>query len=249
MMVMSQRLNGYRWLALLMVVFAHHAAHAQAQTPLLYKFTTGYYAQTGADQSKVTGADFNLRRAIGDGNAWLAWYRSPTLDVRQARAGWDHVFSLGPVRIQPSLQAASGGFWGGSLGLETGESWFAGVGLGRTNLRPYVNLNFDPNDAWMASGGYRWTSGQSLSVQAVRDNRQNPDQQHLHLVYRTPMGESDRLTVDLLDKRGTADGTYIRRTGLSVAYDWPRIFARVSYDPKVNFSAQDMWRAQVGLRF
>ena len=215
----------------------------------VYKFSTGYFSMTGADRAKVTGMDFNLRRALGNGNVWLAWFRSPGMEIHQIRAGWDQSFALGPLRIQPSLQSASGGFWGGSVNLEMGETWFAGLGLGRTNLRPYVNLNFDPNDAWMASGGYRWTSGQSVALQVVHDNRQNRDQQHVHLVYRAPLGQGSRITLDLLDKRGTVDGIYVHRTGLSVGYDWPRIFARVSYDPKVNFTSQDMWRAQVGTRF
>ncbi len=34
----------------------------------------------------------------------------------------------------------------GSL-LTATAPWFAAAGLGRTNLRPYVNLNFDPNDS------------------------------------------------------------------------------------------------------
>lgn len=246
---MTIKLMTCRQLALIFAVSISFAASAdEAPTPL-YKVTAGYYSLTGADQRKVTGVDFNLRRAVGEGNVWLAWFRSPEMGVRQTRAGWDHSFVLGPFRVQPSLQAASSGFWGGSLGLEVGETWFAGLGLGRTNLRPYVNLNFDPNDAWMASGGYRWTSGRSVAMQVVHDNRQNPDQQHVHVVYRTPIGQADRLTIDLLDKRGTVDGAFIHRTGLSIAYDWPRVFARVSYDPKVNFSSQDMWRAQVGTRF
>ena len=42
----------------------------------------------------------------------------------------------------------SGGFWGGSLSAQIGSpKLYAIVGLGRTNLRTYYNLNFDPNDA------------------------------------------------------------------------------------------------------
>jgi hypothetical protein len=42
---------------------------------------------------------------------------------------------------------ASGGFWGGRVGTEYGNTFFVGAGIGRTNLRNYFNLNFDPNDA------------------------------------------------------------------------------------------------------
>ena len=83
----------------------------------------------------------------------------------------------------------------------------------------------------------------------VRDNRLNPDQQHLHLVWRTPLSDGHRLTVDLLFKRGLVEDEMIERSGLSVAYDWPRWFLRLSYDPKVNFTPQDMWRLAFGTRF
>ncbi|MEO6015803.1 MAG: hypothetical protein ABIP46_00995, partial [Polaromonas sp.] len=162
---------------------------------------------------------------------------------------WDNTFKLGPVRFMPSLQIASGGFIGGSAALETGDTWFAGVGVGRTNLRNYVNLNFDPNDALMLSGGYRWADNDSLALQVVRDNRLNPDQQHVHLVYRTPVAGEDRLTLDLLAKQGLVAGVPIRRMGLSVGYDWPRYFVRVAWDPLVNFTTQDMLRLSVGTRF
>ena len=133
--------------------------------------------------------------------------------------------------------------------VETGDAWFVGAGVGRTNLRNYANLNFDPNDAWMLSGGYRWAGNHSLALQWIRDNRVNPDQQNLHVVYRMPVNQTDRLTVDALQKKGLVGGTPISRFGLSVGYDWPRYFVRVAYDPLVNFSVQDMLRLSVGTRF
>ena len=224
---------------------------AQAQEALPFKLTAGLYqlGSAGSDAPAARGLDLNLRHTDAWGDLWLGVYRSPVMALSQTRAGWDNTFTLGPVRLQPSLQVASGGFWGGSFGLETGDSWFVGAGLGRTNLRNYVNLNFDPNDAWMLSGGYRWQDARSLSLQVVHDNRQNPDQQHVHLVYRTPMPDSQRLTLDALYKKGTVDGEYIQRIGLSATYDWPRYFVKVAYDPKVNFTAQNMWRLQLGTRF
>jgi hypothetical protein len=216
-----------------------------------FKFTTGVYALSGGGVPSGPGLDLNLRHSSQVGNVWLGWFRSPTLDVKQTRAGWDRSYELGPVRLMPSLQAASGGFWGGSVMVETRapDTWYAGVGLGRTNLRNYVNLNFDPNDAWMLSAGYRWSESRTLSLQVVRDNRQNPDQQHVHLVYRTGLEGDQRLTLDLLSKSGLVNGQSIHRLGLSVGYDWPACFVRVAYDPKANFTPQDMWRVSVGTRF
>ena len=139
---------------------------------LSYKFTTGIYALSGGGLSNSHGLDVNIRQTSTLGNIWGAWYRSPEQQVSQPRVGWDRSFDVSHWRVMPSVQTASGGFWGGSLSVETGDTFFAGMGLGRTNLHPYVNLNFDPNDAWMASVGYRWSSLQSVSLQVVRDNRQ-----------------------------------------------------------------------------
>lgn len=222
-------------------------AHAQDKSET-YKLTTGLYSLTGPG-SPTHGLDVNLRQTTQEGNVWLAWYRSPEQNVSQPRAGWDSTYQAGIWRLVPSLQAASSGFWGGSLSLETGETWFAGVGLGRTNLRPYTNLNFDPNDAWMASAGYRWSSVQSVSFQVVRDNRNNPDQQHVHALYRMGLPNGQRLTLDVLFKSGLVEDQFTRRTGLSVTYDWPKFFTRVAYDPIINFTPQAMWRVSVGTRF
>ena len=222
---------------------------AVGAVPTTFKLTTGLYQQTGGGLPSGPGLDVNLRATAAFGNAWLGWFRSPAQEVTQSRAGWDNTFKLGPVRFMPSLQMASGGFLGGSASLEAGDTWFAGVGLGRTNLRNYVNLNFDPNDAWMLSGGYRWGDNESLAIQVVRDNRLNPDQQHVHLVYRAPVANDQRLTLDLLSKKGLVAGAPIQRLGLSVGYDWPRFFVRMAWDPNVNFTVQDMLRLSLGTRF
>lgn len=229
--------------------------HAQDAAPeasgaTAFKLTTGLYLLSGAGAPSGLGLDVNLRYTSSKlGDLWLGWFRAPVLATSQPRAGWDRTCDFGAVRFMPSLQVASGGFWGGSVGLETGDSWFAGVGLGRTNLHNYANLNFDPNDAWTLSGGYRWSQSRSLSVQIVRDNRQNPGQQNVHLLYRTPVADGRLLTLDLLAKTGLIGGVPIHRLGLSVTYDWSRYFVRLAYDPKVNFTPQDMWRLSVGSRF
>ena len=214
-----------------------------------YKFTTGWYSTQGANQSTSHGIDLNLRRSTQDSNAWVAWYQSPEQGLKQPRLGWDSSLPIRNIRIQPSLQAASGGFVGGSLSVETGESWFVGAGIGRTNLKPYTNLNFDPNDAWMASGGWRLCEHHSLSMQIVRDNRQNPDQQHVHLIYRAPINQNERISLDVLEKSGLVQDLYTRRYGLSVGYEVSHYFVRVAYDPIINFTTQTMWRVSFGAHF
>lgn len=223
----------------------------EASTP--FKLTTGLYQYSNPDGPSVQAIDINLRHSSALGNLWLGHFASQAQDQLQDRVGWDRTLPLasvmGEVRLLPSLQLATGGAWNASLGLETGERWFMGAGLGRTNLRDSVSLNFDPNDALSLSGGLRWPDSQSLSFLLVRDNRLNPDQRHLHLIYRTPLPQQHRLTLDLLLKSGLVEGEAIERTGLSIAYDWPRWFVRLSYDPKANFTAQDLWRMAVGTRF
>ena len=213
--------------------------------PPPFKLSAGWYSFSGG----TNALDINLRQSSTLGNLWFGYYESGTRDEHQWRTGWDHTFEIEQVRFQPSLQFASQGFAAYSVQVETGQTWFVGAGFGRTNLRPYWNLNFDPNDSYMLSAGKRSDSGESISLQLVHDNRQNPDQRHIHLLYRTPRPGGERFTFDLLYKSGTVDDALVRRWGASLAYDWPRLFVRLAYDPKVNFTPEDMWRVAVGTRF
>ena len=195
-----------------------------------------------------SGMDVNFRHSSQWGTQWLGYFTASGLEAHQFRGGWERSFG-DTVRILPSIQLASGGFVGGSISVETGKTWFVGAGLGRTNLRPYYNLNFDPNDAGSLGAGYRVPGGASYSVSLTRDNRENPDQQHFHAVYRTPINGQDRLTIDLLYKQGLVNGDSIRKLGATVTYDWPRYFVRLAYDPNTNFTADNAVRVSVGTRF
>ena len=95
---------------------------AESPAPTTYKFTSGLYNFTGGNLPTGQGLDLNLRASGGSGNVWVGWFRSPLLQVHQTRAGWDHTYTTGSVRWMPSLQIASGGFVGGSLGFETGDT-------------------------------------------------------------------------------------------------------------------------------
>lgn len=246
-----QKLSRTGWIAALAgpALLPLLALGAENPAAPAFKLTMGLYQSTGGGEASSDSTDINLRHSSTLGNLWYGRYVAPARELVQDRVGWDRTFPVGPVRIQPSAQLATGGAWNGSVGVETGEDWYIGAGLGRTNLRETVNLNFDPNDSYSLSGGYRWAEGASLGFVLVRDNRLNPDQQHLHLIYRTPLPDGHRLTADLLVKRGLVEDEMIERTGLSVAYDWPRWFVRLAYDPKVNFTPQDMWRLSFGTRF
>ena len=230
------------------LLLASVAGNAQsdegAQDKPANKLTLGLYhfADTG------NATDLNLRHTNDYGDTWIGYYQSSKRDEHQGRAGWDKTFDLGVARFTPSAQLASQGYFNWSVGLETGDSWFVGAGFGRTNLKPNWNLNFDPNDSWAMSVGWRGDD-QSIALQWVRDDRQNPDERHMHAVYRKSLGGGERLTIDVLHKRGLVDGESIRKTGATLTYDWPKFFLRVAFDPKVNFTNEDMWRLAVGTRF
>ncbi len=209
-----------------------------------WKLTAGrYFYGSGSP-----GNDLNLRYSAQDAHLWLGHFSQPGEDVGQWRAGWDQsVFER--VRLQPSLQVASGGFAGGSVGLETGDQWYVGAGLGRTNLRPYYNLNFDPNDSYTLSAGWRGDDGSALGALWVRDNRVNPDERHLHLMGQLPLPDRQRISLDLLYKQGLVNDIMIQRLGATLTYDWPTLFLRLAFDPQTNFTPVDAWRLSVGVRF
>ena len=220
------------------------AESAESDDRFANKLTVGFYrfADTG------NAVDVNLRRTGDYGNIWLGYYESRQRDEHQGRLGWDHTFDVDPVRITTSAQVASRGYLNGSFNVETGDRWFVGAGFGRTNLKPNWNLNFDPNDSWTLSAGWR-ADGESMALQWIRDNRENPDQRHLHAVYRKSLPGNHRLTIDVLHKTGLVDGVTIHETGGTITYDWPRFFVRLAFDPKVNFTSENMWRLAVGTRF
>ena len=220
---------------------------ASQDEPPPFKLTAGAYRFSDASPAY----DLNLRNTSVLGNTWIGFFRWPAPAIHQTRTGWDREFGE-VLRVKPSAQAASGGFVGGSLQAEVGAPWFTAAGFGRTNLRPYYNLNFDPNDSYSVQVGYKdEASGRLLSALMVRDNREHPDQRHFHLTWRQSLGSGHRVTLDVLHKIGTVqeDAAKIHRWGFTASYDWPRFFVLAAYDPKSNFGPLDLWRVAIGTRF
>lgn len=217
------------------------------------KLTLGRY-RMGRGAEAVDGTDLNLRWRRDGRTLWLGLYRDGDVG-RQARAGWDDQWSLAspvagmPLQLLPSLQLASGGFVGGSLALQAGGPLYAQLGWGRTNLRPYANLNFDPNDALSAAVGWQADDGRQLQLLVVADDRLHTHQQHHHLLLRWPLPEAMRLTLDLLHKQGEGDAGPVRAWGWTLGVDAGAWFARLARDPKQNFGALDAWRLSAGRRF
>jgi hypothetical protein len=214
----------------------------RAQSPA-WKLTVGEYAY-----SDYLGTDLNLRWRESDTSAWAGVYEDRVFGT-QARVGADTAVSIGKyVQLQPSIQAASHGFLGGSFNIQAGDAWYGLAGIGRTDARPYFNLNFDPNDALTLGAGHRSEAGVSYYLMLIEDDRFRSGQRDWHANVQIPLGTS-HATLDLLRKSGTSDAGRISGWGGSANYDWPGWFLRLAYDPDQNFSAQSVWRFVGGLRF
>ncbi len=217
-----------------------------------FKFTASHYANS----REPSGSDYNLRANQGPHIAWIGRYRqglgADNDAMRQTRAGYEYVLPTAFGQITPSVQAASGGFWLGGFTAQVGSpQLYAIVGFARSNLRPYYNLNFDPNDAVTLGVGMRLPDKALLSAYVVRDDRLSTGQAVGHLVWRKEFGEGQRLTVDLGHKQGRPDAQSDRLTAnmLSVGYDHRDLFVRIARDHKVNFTQNDQTRVSAGFRF
>jgi hypothetical protein len=216
---------------------------ASSQPSAPWKLTVGDY-----NYRDYSGVDVNLRWRGHDSDAWIGTYHDPQFGT-QSRAGVDTAIALAThVQLQPSLQIATQGFVGGSLNVQVGEVWYAFAGLGRTNLKPYFNLNFDPNDAVTYGVGHQNERGAIYSVFVIADNRLGTDQEDWHFNVRLPI-EASRATMDVMYKQGLSDVGRITAWGYSGTYDWPNWFIRFARDPYQNFSAQSAWRIAIGIRF
>jgi hypothetical protein len=212
-----------------------------------YKLTPSYYRTS----HQADAYDINLRGNLGSHTAWVGYYRQAA-DFEQLRVGYEYALALPFGRFTPSFQYASRGFLGGSVTLEVGERWFGLLGMGRTNLKDYFNLNFDPNDSILVGGGTRVLPKTTLTAYQIRDDRLNTGQRVTHVIARVKPTEGTRWTVDVFHREGrfsAEDEVVVRGTGVSVTYDYERYFLRVASDPHVNFTREHMLRVAAGLRF
>ncbi len=213
-----------------------------------YKVTPTWYATT----NEPSALDVNLRGNRNDDTAWIGVYRRGE-EFQQGRLGYERTLQLPGGRVTGSAQYATRGFIGGSVQAEFGGRAFGILGFGRTNLKPYFNLNFDPNDAITFGGGFRLSKATVITLFQVRDDRSSLGQRITHLVLRTRPDERSRITLDIFHKSGwNADDDALRPlrgTGAGLTVDYDQYFARVVWDPKVNFSNNDMVRIAAGVRF
>ena len=72
-----------------------------------------------------------------------------------------------------------------------------------------------------------------------------------HLVISGALTNEQKLIMDLFNKSGPPDnqGQSIHGVGASLTYDIHQYFVRLAYDPKVNFTQDNMTRISLGLHF
>jgi hypothetical protein len=218
---------------------------AAKPAPPLNKLTASYYDFS----SGKSGLDINLRHTFKSSTAWIGGYRESS-GFDQARVGYEYDYHHEWLTLVPSGQAATRGFVGASLYAETGGRFFGIGGMGVTNLHPYWNLGFDPNDYVEAGAGYRSAAGNAILVYAIHDDRLGTGQTNTHIFLRRYLPREWRLTLDLVNEHGHGDdGLLVHDWAASIDVDWRRWFARVAHDPHVNYTPDRQWRVAAGLRF
>lgn len=234
--------------SLLAISLTATAKEGRLQDPEDAHFKLSYGTYFYSDSS--IGQDLNLRWENGRTRAWLGHYADPSFG-HQTRAGIDHTFEPAPdLFVQLSLETATQHFWGGSIVAALGNPWFVVAGLGRTNLKPYFNLSWDPNDSLTAGFGWKGDNDTAIAMTVVADNRLDNGQRVWHLYGRKRWSEQLRTTVDLNYKQGIGDiGEPVKGWGLSAVLDFPGWFMRIAHDQKQNFAPINATRISLGVRF
>jgi hypothetical protein len=212
-----------------------------------WKLTTTYYSTT----NEKGAGDVNLRGVYGPHTGWVGYYEQPG-EFRQARVGYEYTVRLPAVQMVLGAQYASQGFFGGGVAAAVGGDVYGLIGVSRTNEKPYFNLNFDPNDAWIFGFGAKLPQDTNVLVYQVHGEWVAAGQRVTHAVLRTKPLPDTRLSVDAFYKSGPLegeDGGTVSVAGIAVALDYKAWFARIAWDPNVNFTPNDMVRVAVGLRF
>lgn len=199
--------------------------------------------------------DINLRGNNQDTRFWLGYYEDPAV-FSQTRAGVERATPLGSYgQLISSVQVASRGFVGGSItwdGKQDGvQGWSPLLGWGRTNVKPYYNLNFDPNDAVLWGGTYSQREWGQISLYQIFDDRLKTGQRVTHLVWRGKGLGGVGLTVDMFERSGASEvgEPVVKGNGLAVTAELQGYFVRLAYDQKANFTEANITRMAVGFRF
>jgi hypothetical protein len=223
--------------------FAQDAAPEQNWS---YKLTPSFYAT----QNQKNATDVNLRGNLGNHTTWIGQYNRGN-EYQQTRWGYEYNVNFPWGQMVPSLQLASKGFIGTSLNFQIGGPTYLITGLGRTNLKDYYNLTFDPNDSYVIGVGTKIIKNHTFNLFSVRDNRLNTGQIVTHGAWRWQIDDKQRLVIDVSHKSGrlTETSAEIKGNGISVNYDYGNLFVKWAKEQKVNFTDNDQQRVSAGLRF
>ncbi len=223
-----------------------HAQGAPTDPEWAFKLTPSWYATHHETQA----ADVNLRGNLGQHTTWVGQYVRGN-EFQQTRFGYEYNANFAWGQMVPSLQIASKGFVGGSLNFQIGGANYLLTGLGRTNLKDYYNLTFDPNDSYVIGVGSKAIPGHVFNLFSVRDNRLHTGQTVTHGMWRWQINDAQRLVTDFSRKTGrlTANAPPVQGNALSVTYDIGNHFFRVAKEQKVNFTDHDQHRISAGFRF
>jgi len=214
-----------------------------------FKATLGSYKDT----VRGDGVDVNIRGNTESLAFWVGNYKDQEYD--QTRIGVEYSIALPYGKLVPSFQTAAGGFMGGSLtwdGKQEGlYGWAPMIGIGRTNLQPYFNLNFDPNDSVMAGGSYSSKQLGLLMLYQIWDDKLGTGQRVTHAVWRRKFPDGLRLTTDIFNRVGSesSGSPQYQGTGFTFTLDINDYFFRMGFDPYANYKEGNITRFALGYRF
>ena len=232
------------------------AEPAKRNGGVAWKLTPGTYRETAARSA----IDLNLRGNRENDTFWIGHYQRGA-EFEQTRGGYERQLSVPFGRVIASGQVASHGFLGGSITLEaraaavhpSAAPLVGLIGWGRTNLKPYYNLNFDPNDSVLIGASWRPDEDMAVTLFQVFDDRLKTGQRVTHFVLRQNIGTRARWTIDVFNRAGRSDAApdseMFHATGITLTYDFEPWFARIAWDPKANYTNSDMTRFAIGVRF
>lgn len=211
-----------------------------------FKLTPAYYVTT----NQRSAYDLNLRANYGPHAMWLGHYRQGA-EFEQSRTGYEYTAEVPFGKIVPSLTAATHGYAGLAVNTEIGDQIYGLLGFGRTNLKDYYNLTFDPNDSIVFGFGTRLLPRSNVLLFRVQDDRLNTGQKVTHFVWRFVPADRQRVTVDVFARKGrpSAGEEILAGGGVSLTYDYADVFVRFARDNKVNFTPDNMARITLGFRF
>ena len=125
-------------------------AHAETeQESWKFKLTPSFYSNS--DQHSAW--DVNLRGNYGSHTVWVGHYLqgadAQTTGFKQTRTGYENTLTMPFGALTPSIQSASGGFFGGSINAQVGSGdEYLILGFGRT-----LTLGYDYKKSVFQIGG------------------------------------------------------------------------------------------------